>query len=161
MLHSVRATMLEAHLCHTDDIAINLAISVALRNDNKLFMFVSNVLPSLPLPPSPILFAPSPTLTTQLPTTTPLCDVVEIQNEGGAYQLSGERKKKKEKAQIVIPSPSIFSPLIFNFFPFNHYPNPYFSPFYLHYFITSFTHFIYFFFYLIFFFALLSLEGVC
>jgi hypothetical protein len=99
MLRNVRATMLEAHMCHTNDIAIDSAASVAPGNDDKLFVFVSHVLPSSSLSSSPLLFTPSPTLTTQPPTTTPLHDALEIRNKGVQIgsQMKGKRKKKRPR----------------------------------------------------------------
>jgi hypothetical protein len=70
---NVHAAMLEAHLCYTNDIVID---SVAPGNDDKVFTLISHVLPSSSLPSSPLLFAPLPTLTAQLPTTTPLHDAL-------------------------------------------------------------------------------------
>jgi hypothetical protein len=60
---NVCATMLEAHLCHTNDNTIDSAASVAPGNNNELFAFISHVLLSSSLSSSPLLFAPSPTIT--------------------------------------------------------------------------------------------------
>jgi hypothetical protein len=94
---NVHAAILEAHLCHTNDITINLATSVVPGNDDKLFTFISHVLPSSSLPSSPLLFTPSPTLTAQLPTTTPLHDALEIRNEGVHIGSQVKEKGKKKR----------------------------------------------------------------
>jgi hypothetical protein len=91
--------MLEAHLCNTNNNTIDSAASVVPGNNNKIFAFVSHVLLSSSLPSSPLLFAPSPTITAQLPTTTPLRNALEIRNEGVhiGSQVKGKRKKKRPR----------------------------------------------------------------
>jgi hypothetical protein len=166
----IHSAMLEAHLCYTNDNTIDSATSVAPGNDDELFAFISHVLPSSSLPSSPLLFAPSPTIPAQLPTTTPLHNALKIRNERVyiGSQVKGKRKKKgpDSYSPTISPHSFFFSShfrflpllittliLVSSLFPFYH----------LRYFLTSFTHFIYNFIssYFIFFALFFLLEGVC
>ena len=98
MPHPVRSAMLQAHLCQTETTAIESAASVVPGNDDELFAFVSHFPPS---PSSSTLSLSSiPTVTdTQSPTSTSICDTLEVPNEGvhRAYKMKGKRKKKRNR----------------------------------------------------------------